>query len=270
MPGIKLICFDLDGTILEEGEYIPEDTRKVLEESVRLGIKVSTASGRSLSDQLRILEHNNIGPDLGWPHALITDESYIHILDGNIYIPLLPWNQIVNRVWRRNLNIARLMLLKDLDSLRERGIVAHRVISDEDAKTRSLIGILFERLDDALSYERDLSRKISELDIELQCNRNDCFVQILPAISGKGNTVSRLANYFGIRREEVLVIGNSGNDLSMLNGNHDFYPATVSNGEEIIKRTVLQHNGYIATSPLSKGIIEIINNVVLKREMASI
>ncbi len=270
MPRIKLICFDLDGTILEEGEYIPEDTRKVLEESVKLGVKISSASGRSLTDQLRILEYNNIGPDLGWPHALITDESYIHILDGDTYTPLLPWNQIVNRVWRRNLNIARLMLLRDLDFLIEKGIVAHRVISDEDAKTRSLIGILFERLDDALSYERYLSRKISELDIPLQCNRNDCFVQILPAMSGKGNTVSRLANYFGIRREEVLVIGNSGNDLSMLNGNHGFYPATVSNGEEMIKRTVLQHNGYIATSPLSKGIVEIINNVVLKEEIASI
>jgi len=266
MADIKLICFDLDGTILEKGTIIPEDVQEILEEAILCGAKISTASGRSIIDQLQILENSNLGHGKGWPHALITDESSIYIFDGKNYNPLSEWNEMVNRAWRKNLTMVRGIILEDIERLREKGISVQSPIGDEEVEQRNLIGLLFSNIEDALAYEKELSMRLFKegMDGEVQCNRNWYFVQILPRMSGKGNTVFTLANYFGLKPEEVLVIGDSGNDLNMLDSNYGFYTATVSNAEPGVKRVVAKRGGYIASHKISKGVIEIVREVVLK------
>ncbi|HPC76758.1 MAG TPA: HAD family hydrolase [bacterium] len=266
MADIKLICFDLDGTILEKGTIITDNAQEILEEAILCGAKISTASGRSIIDQLQILENSNLGHSKGWPHALITDESSIYILDGENYNPLSEWNEMVNRVWRKNLTIVRRIILEDLERLRENGVSVQNLIASEEVERRNLIGLLFSNIEDALTYEKELSIRLSEEDMdgEVQCNRNWYFVQILPRMSGKGNTVFTLANYFGLKPEEVLVIGDSGNDLNMLDSDYGFYAATVSNAEPAVKRVVAKRGGYIASHKISRGVIEIVREVVLK------
>lgn len=97
----------------------------------------------------------------------------------------------------------------------------------------------------------------------LTCNRNYCLVQIIHSCAGKGNAVKSLANYWHISPFEVLCIGDSSNDISMLDGRHGFRAATVSNADDEVKKLVLGVRGDIASKPNGSGVAEIINKLVL-------
>ncbi|HON72547.1 MAG TPA: HAD family hydrolase, partial [bacterium] len=99
--------------------------------------------------------------------------------------------------------------------------------------------------------------------VPLWSNYNFSLVQILPPSAGKGNTVLTLSRHLGLLPEEVLVIGDSGNDKDMLDGRFGFRVATVSNAEPEIKETVERNGGYVAENPVSRGIIEIVNKLIL-------
>ena len=69
----------------------------------------------------------------------------------------------------------------------------------------------------------------------------------------------------GFLTGEVLVIGDSGNDLDMLDGHWKFQLATVLNAEQEVKESVRAHGGYVASQPRSRGIIEIMGKMVFKK-----
>lgn len=263
---IKLIAFDLDGTILESGLVIPEETKEVLDEVASLGIKISTASGRKIEDQLNIMNSNGLGDGKGYPHSLIVNESQIYLLEKDGYIPLDPWNKKALEEWERFYPLAEKILLEEIDRLKDLGFDVSIHIIGETALVRNMIAMRFSSIEEAKSYEKQLQESLKSLEVPLWCNRNFSLVQILPPSVGKGNTVLGLSRYLEILPEEVLVIGDSGNDRDMLDGKFGFRTATVSNADPEIKETVRRSGGYVAENPISRGIIEIINKLVLGKE----
>jgi hypothetical protein len=262
MGRIKLIAFDLDGTILEEGLIIPEETRNVLEETLKLGIKITTASGRKLEDQYKILQNNDMGDSKGWPHFLIVNESQIYFLNERNYEPFEAWNNKVYEEWIKVYPKAKEIALEEITRLQREDINAQLYIIGEDAIGRNLVGIRFENVEDASIFEGYLSKRLVNNEDGLWCNRNYRLVQILPKIAGKGITVFTLARYLGINPEEVLVIGDAGNDLDMLEDRFGFYSATVSNAEPRVMEVVRKNGGYIASKPISRGVAEIVERVI--------
>jgi len=267
MGRIKLIAFDLDGTILEEGLVIPEETRNVLEEALELGIKITTASGRKLEDQYKILQSNDMGDSKGWPHSLIVNESQIYFLNREDYEPFEAWNNKVHQEWIKVYPKAREIALEEITRLQGEGINTQLYIIDEDAIARNIVGIRFENVEDVGMFEEYLSKRLLNNEDGLWCNRNHRLVQILPKIAGKGSTVSNLARYLGIKPQEVIVIGDAGNDLDMIDSYYGFYPATVSNAEPRVMEAVKKNGGYIASQPISKGVAEIVNTLVLNHRI---
>lgn len=266
MLSIKLIGFDFDGTILEAGGVsgiIPKDAQEVLDEAILRGVKITTASGRPPDEQLGVLEHSNLGAAKGWPHFLITNESQIYFLHGNFYESLESWNSMVRDKWIQLLPLARQILLEELEKLQKSSIKAKRHISDEIAKSRNMIDLWFDHVEDARAFEKNLSNRLKTENEELCCNRNYCLVQILYYRTGKGNTVARLAEHLGLQPENVLVVGDSDNDINMLDGHLGFLSATVSNADPAVKECVAKCGGYVVSQPVSKGFIEIVKKLVL-------
>ena len=261
---IKLLAFDFDGTILEEGMSIPDIAKEALDSIRDLGVKISTASGRKLEDQFKILELNGLGNSRGYPHSLIVDESRIYLLDGEGYVPLRSWNDRVSEEWKRLYPLAEEILLSEVEELKRKGEEVYIHILGETALVRNMVAMRFSTIEKAKEYEKYLSKKLRDMKSPLWCNRNFSLVQILPPSVGKGNTVLALSRYFGISPEEVLVIGDSGNDVDMLDGRYGFKSATVSNADPEIKEVVRNSGGYVAENPISRGIVEIINEFILK------
>jgi hydroxymethylpyrimidine pyrophosphatase-like HAD family hydrolase len=62
----------------------------------------------------------------------------------------------------------------------------------------------------------------------------------------------------GIPAERVMAIGDSINDLDMLNGEHGFFPVAVANAEPEIKEAVKKAGGMVTEKPASDGVAEAI------------
>jgi hydroxymethylpyrimidine pyrophosphatase-like HAD family hydrolase len=55
-----------------------------------------------------------------------------------------------------------------------------------------------------------------------------------------------------------MAIGDSINDLDMLNGEHGFFPVAVANAEIEVKEAVKKAGGMVTKSPASDGVAEAI------------
>ena len=257
-----VIAFDLDGTSVErEGVILPE-LIVCLSKAFTKGIMIGIVSGRRLEDQLRILSTNGLGPSIGFPHFLIANEYEIHILKDSGYEPLKEHNEDIRKGWLKVLPIAKEIMTSELSRLTRAGTSVRRNITDEDASKRCMIDLWFEDVQDAVEEEMFLVSSVLDGTIPLTCNRNHGLVQLLHARAGKGNTLKAVAGYFKIAPSDVLAIGDSSNDLSMLDGKLGFRSAAVANADEDVKRIVMSSGGYIASKPRGAGVIEIIDNLV--------
>lgn len=93
--------------------------------------------------------------------------------------------------------------------------------------------------------------------MEIVSSWNDNF-EVMRNGSTKGDAVRYLANYFGIDKEEVMCIGDSENDLSMIK-----YAGTgiaMGNASEDIKSVA----DYVTDTNVNDGVAKAINKFVLK------
>jgi len=254
---VELIAFDLNGTILERGETIPPIVKSFLGKVVKHGVRMTTASGRTLEDQLQIFKKNGLGASAGFPHYIIANEQEIYILEGSEYKPYIQHNSKIRDSWLKVLPEAKRIINTELERLNNAGIKVKRDINDEEAVKRGILDLLFERVEDAKNEEKFLKNMLISIS-GLSCNRNYRLVQIIHSDAGKGATLKALATLLNIPSSCVLCIGDSSNDLSMLNGHYGFLTATASNADEDVKEAVRNCNGYIASKPFPRGIIEIL------------
>jgi len=256
---VRAIAFDLDGTSIERGNTMLPELITRLAEASNKGIIIGTASGRPLKDQLEILSANGIGEQKGFPHFIIANEYEIYILNEQKYEPLVKYNESIRKAWFEVLPVAKSIIESELRRLTEKGILVKRNIPDEDVYQRGMIDLWFHNIQDAIAEEAFLNSLILERSIPLICNRNSRLVQLLHARAGKGNTLKAVADYFKVSPSNVLAIGDSSNDLSMLDGKLGFQPATVANADEIVKHVVATHGGYVASKPRGAGVVEIMD-----------
>ncbi|KYH42370.1 MAG: hypothetical protein AYL33_002960 [Candidatus Bathyarchaeota archaeon B63] len=262
-PRIDIVVFDLDGTILERGKVIPQSVKKALGEVVKQGVKIATASGRCMEDQVSILERNGLGATSGFPHFIISDEQEIYFLMNSRYEPYERYNYEMRRAWLRVWPEARKMVKAELKRLSAAGIPVRLEFSDlEVERQRGKITLLFERIDDAKAEESYL-KTLFPPNGPLTCNRRFSAVQILHSRAGKGNTLKALSEYLNVSPSRILCVGDSAHDISMLDGRYGFLSATTSNAEEEVKEAVRSCGGYVASKPCGEGVLEILHKMGL-------
>jgi len=262
---IRLIAFDLDGTILEQGGIIPEEARDVFAKAARRGVKLTTATGRPLEEQMACLDASGLGARAGFPHALIADEREIYLLKRSGYRPHRPWNDKMHKNWLKVLPHARRRIEQELEQLSAAGVTVRRHVSFDDATRRGVVDLLFETVEEAERTRRRLSAERLDPQGLLTCVRNHCLVGLVHCQAGKGNSLEALAQHWNAVPGQVLCIGDSANDLSMLDGSKGFFPAAVGNAEDLVKDAVRAAGGHVASECRSKGVVEIVRRLVLRK-----
>ncbi len=260
-----MIAMDLDGTILERSSLI---RREVIDRLVALaqdGVRCVTATGRPFDFQLEMLELHALPASAGVFSALIADEREIFLLNesGDRYVPHSPWNDPVRERWKTLFPLAmRVLEAAEAESAR-RGWATRRIHSDEESYERGLPTI---RLDDPeksqviCDWIRD---HIRENGYPLATNRNVYITQVFDAQVGKGPVLAELCRVLGIEPARTLAVGDSTNDLSMLDGEHGFQVATMNNADFRVKDLVRGQVGYIASADAGLGVAEIIDTLFL-------
>lgn len=230
---IKLVAFDLDGTILNSEKVFTAYTKQVLKRVIEKGVIILPATGRPLTGIPKdIMEFPGIR------YAITANGGRIFDLDSDktLYEKLVP------------VEIARnvLDIFEHYDTLREvyyngvgyteegmleriREFLPSSPMADYVRATRSVVDnvrALFEAEQRSLDKVQALFRIRKEKEAALEELRALEGIEITGALSNnievnaggvhKGNALIRLGEKLGITLEEMLVFGDGANDIEMI------------------------------------------------------
>lgn len=256
---IRLVAFDLDGTILEGGNRIVPTLLIALRDLASVGICCVTATGRPLDFQLELLARHGMGPASHVFKALIADERELHVLDERgAYRPHEEWNAPVRRRWLDLHPIATSWLERGQAEAARQEWPASSHLNGPISAERGLAALSFRHVEHAEMIRAWLQSQIADAAVPIACNRNVREVQLHDIRAGKGAVLAELAQLWGLRPQQMLAIGDSDNDRSMLDGTLGFRCATVANADSAIKGLVRAQGGYVAAATGGAGVAEVL------------
>ena len=221
---IKLIALDLDGTILHEDMTISPRVRQTLLAAMTQGICVTLASGRGYSSMRRWARELGIAtPVISYQGATITDVASEHpIYERTFPVSLVP--ELRDFARERDLSLT---LYEDdciyVEHKREPDDfyikwfgLPFRVVPDlAAAVTRRPTKFLIIGQEPKLDALRPEVER--HFGTRMQIMRSYIyFLEGLPLGADKGTALAWLAERLGIRREETMALGDSGNDTAMV------------------------------------------------------
>lgn len=262
---ISIVAVDLDGTLLggTEGRYgmLPVAI-ETLRHIVGNGTIVGIATGRDFPFIIGLLEREGIIPAKeGWPHFIMEEERYIYKWSGNgIYATDVERNVSIHRTERAYYQqivqgVSHLLTaeLATIDPSCKR-------ISEEKERKRGFVELKFDNARTAAAGETVVTEWLRANELPYTTVRNGSGLSVRHVSIGKGAVLSQLCEDMKVPPAELLAIGDSANDLSMLAGKFGFAAAIPGNAEEEIKERVRLHGGYIAEQRYGAGVAEAIRH----------
>jgi Cof subfamily protein (haloacid dehalogenase superfamily) len=242
----KLIASDMDGTLLTTDKKVSERTINAIKNAISKGAVFAVSSGRPLYfcdmfenltgiRDIPFILYNGakiaVGPDHEIIHRreLSPSDALWLINEGNrVKTTVIVWaNDLlyVNEFNERTDSYQRLSLIKpvlirDPEELVKNG--ASKVLWFDTVERAPYLHSILDN--------GEISRNISYYTSHPQ------FMEIVDRNCSKALALEALANRYGIRREEVIAVGDGYNDLPMLEWAG--LSVAVANAEEAIKEQV--------------------------------
>lgn len=231
----KLICIDMDGTLLNSKNEISEFNKEMIKNAMNKGVVVAITTGRLhmsalvhselLGIETYVISSNgcyikNIKSDEVIYQSTLTKEQYYRIKEiGEKYkLNRLYYNTfdtVISGVkfpedYAYKTANELLPEEKRVKFLEEANL--DEIYDEYDGKILKSI-FIEEEYTDRLSKAKEELRTFEDLEVVSSWANN---VEIMPAGTSKGEAVKRLAEILKIRPEEVICMGDSENDLSMI------------------------------------------------------
>lgn len=263
---IKMIALDLDGTLLggtKIGYGIMPEALQALEEASKRGLRIGIVTGRDFEFIEWMLHDEGINPaKVGYPEVIIAEERFVFYLTDSGFAPDQRWNSQIETSERSLLSVAREIVHPLLEG--ELGAIDPDVmLVDEDLEERrGFMEMVFSSVEAAQAAEALLRDICVERSLDLVPIRNIRGISVRHKDSSKGAVLDRVAKQLGLDPSEIVAVGDSENDRSMLDGRFGFKAATTSNGEPAIRELVHARQGYVATAGYGAGVAEIISKIL--------
>lgn len=227
MGNYKLLAVDMDGTLLREDKTISDNTKRMIKKATQKGVKVVLASGRPIEGLVRYLEELN----------LTSDEDYLMSFNGSVIQNVATKEMICKNILKGR-DLKRLYRLSQeigihIHAFTKMGCVTPCMSEYSEVEGR-INGIPVHEIDfDTIEDDEDVI-KVMLIDPEPileegikkipQAYYEDYtvvrsapfFLEFLNKASSKGTGIKALGDYLGISREEIICIGDAGNDIDMI------------------------------------------------------
>lgn len=223
----KLIAVDMDGTLLREDKTISDRTKEAIRGAVQKGVKVVLASGRPIEGLERYLNELE----------LTSENDYVMSFNGSL-IQNVKTRQIVSKNILKGSDLKKLYALSkeigvNIHAFTKQGCITPKMNEYTQLEGR-INGIeIYEADFDTLSEEEDVikvmfidpqpvleeaMKKIPEAYYEefTIVRSAPFFLEFLHKKSSKGTGIKALGDHLHISREEIICIGDAGNDLDMI------------------------------------------------------
>lgn len=272
---IKLICIDMDGTLLEDQQNISIENKNAIKEAVAKGVHVAITTGRVYdcaklySDLIGLktpiissngafiggsngeeIYSNPLGIEDVRDFLTVTSNyklfAYLNANFGIISTKELPEDHVY-KVLNKTLKDEEKIKLDVVSSIEE----AYKLYPNEILKGVCISKDNVEGLNEA---KEELKKLCPNLEIVSSWNDN---FEIMKKGSSKGEAVKQLAKYFNLDKKEVMCIGDSENDLSMI----EFAGVGVAMGNAIAK--VKEAADYVTDDNTKSGVAKAIRKFVL-------
>lgn len=226
MP-IKLVALDVDGTLLDPDHQLTEPTRLTIQRVMARGVKVILATGRQysgLKSLLRILDLND--PQIT-THGAVTVEPHTgHILE-EFRLPRKQTEQVIDLGQQLGVTITlahegRMYSVAnnaDTDYMQSYGDLPPIIVPAlkpllNDFLPPAIVATAYAR-DDVYETADRVFREYLAGQINIY-RTSPYFIEFVSTEASKGNALARICDHLGIRAEEVMAVGDSHNDISML------------------------------------------------------
>ncbi len=269
MRDIKLIAIDLDDTLLNRELKISPRAVEAIQKARAKGVQTTIATGRMYSSALPYARQLEIDlPLITYQGALVKNS-----LSGEVLV-----NKPVP------LNLAR----EVISLVRERGHHINTYVNDqlfvekvteEGLAYAKLSGVPINPVGDLIDFLKDDPTKIlvvaSEENIKLLqeefkakyskgelhiTTSKPYFLEFSHREATKATAIEHLIKLYGITREQVMALGDSYNDLEMIE--YAGFGVVMGNAKEDIKKVA----DYVGPSNEEDGVAKIIEKFVLGKE----
>ncbi|AMV60195.1 Promiscuous sugar phosphatase YidA, haloacid dehalogenase-like phosphatase family [Pediococcus damnosus] len=225
---IKLIAIDLDGTLLTDDKHIAAETVTAIKQASQSGVKVVLCSGRPLTG---VAEHlHTLGLSGNDQYVITFNGALVQTIEGRVLIHhTLNYNDYTdlealsrklhnhfhveteNHIYTANKNISPYTIG---ESFYVRMAIRYRAVGDMPANFKISKGMFI----DPPEKITELRKKIPQtfLDKYYFVQSEPYFLEVLNKSASKGNALKGLTKRLNLLPENVMTIGDQGNDLSML------------------------------------------------------
>ncbi|WP_156289329.1 Cof-type HAD-IIB family hydrolase [Oceanobacillus salinisoli] len=268
----KMVVLDLDDTLLRDDGSISERTKQDLMEAQEMGVKVVLASGRPTFGMLPIAEQLSLA-EYG---------SYILSFNGG---------KIINcgtneEMFSSTLSLENIRQLYEIS--RREGVHIHTYVGDEIITDQAnpytdmestLTGLPIHLVEDYIETVQvpvvkvlmvDEPEKIKTVEAKLLPELGEkysiltskpYFLEFTEKGITKGESLNQLIQRLGMKREEVIAIGDSYNDVTMI----EFAGLGVAmeNAPDDIKEKA----DYVTDTNMNDGVAKVVEKFVLNREV---
>lgn len=233
---IKLICTDMDGTLLKSNHEISERNREAIKKAVDKGVKVAITTGRLFTSAKSYASLIGIkAPIISSNGAYIRekDEDRIIYKSAFSYDELMEINQVLKKYemityyylcdtlitesilpedhfYKSSINNSkseedRVKLLEEAD--------VEKMFKEYDGDFLKVLVLDNSEGKEKLYKAKAELLKMGKFEVVSSWANN---FEVMSKGTSKGNAVKSLAEMLGIKQEEVMCLGDSENDLSMI------------------------------------------------------
>ncbi|CAM2836812.1 sugar-phosphatase [Fructilactobacillus fructivorans] len=265
---IKLIAIDIDGTLLNEKNQLAPATIEAITEARQRGIKVALCTGRPITGVKPYL--NKLGIDGNDEYAITYNGALVETVDGKVlsketvkYDDFLEI-EMMSREMGVHFQIETVDSITTTDrdispfSVEESHLVSMPIkyrTPGEITRDVNIYKLMYVDYPDKITKAKgNLPKSIYERMSVVQSS--PVFLEFMNSNSSKGNALKALSEQLGLKPDNVMAIGDQGNDLSMIK--FAGLGVSMGNGIEEIKK-----NAQFVTKPNSEdGVAYAINKYV--------
>ncbi|MFV0519158.1 MAG: Cof-type HAD-IIB family hydrolase [Lachnospirales bacterium] len=266
----KLLVLDIDGTLVNSRNEVTDKTKEYIKKASEKGVKVIIASGRTpygIYEIAKEIELEKIG---GYILALngatcidyknnkvvfettldkeIVEAIYDYSIEKDV--DLITFNKDV--IYTPNETSKYIKFIADRNNLN-----IHKTENFKEELTFNIPKVLFlDEPEKIKGLEKETIERFSNLSIF----RSELYLlEFCPNEIHKGNGIKKLIEMLGIKKEEVIAVGDGYNDLTMI----EFAGLGVAmgNGQEELKKIA----DYVTKSNDDDGICHVIEKFILNQ-----
>lgn len=265
----KLIALDMDGTLLNSDKFISERNKQAIKEARKRGVYVVLASGRPIDGLLSFLEELDLVSDndyvLSYNGCLVqkvksrdvisdvtikgSDYDYLYKLSKEVGVNIHAFSKT------RGLITPKISKYTQVEADLN-GIIAKEVDHENLDKDEDIVKVMMidepERLDAGMKkLPKDAFEKYST------AKSTPFFLEFFNKNANKAVGVELLAKHLGIKRDEIITMGDAMNDLPMIE--YAGLGVAMGNACEEIKNA----SKYITDSNDNDGVAKVIEKFIL-------